>query len=198
MSALSCWYARSSTSCARRSRRPLWSTDGRRPGRSWRLPRSAPGWGWGRCPSTRSPHAGFALRHAALREAETRQARADLIAAARTEGAEWVALHETGDPLAGFADPYGSIRVHLLRVGDREAGVQPDPATGAVAHTLTVVGLDPLNGDLVDDDPGIADLTYSDCTSFRSGEVALRGLVEEVAAQGSCRIMDDCVVYEVW
>jgi hypothetical protein len=142
--------------------------------------------------------AGFALRHAALRDVETRRARADLITAARTEGAEWVALHETGDPLAGFADPYGSIRVHLASGLAIVAGVQPDPGTGAVAHTLTVVGLDPVNGDLLDDDPGIADLTYSDCTSFRSGEVALRGLVEEVSAQGSCRIMDDCVVYEVW
>lgn len=156
------------------------------------------GLGLGSLPVDQVAGAGFALRHAALREAETRQARADLIAAARTEGAEWVALHETGDPLAGFADPYGSIRVHLPSGLAIVAGVQPDPATGAVAHTLTVVGLDPLNGDLVDDDPGIADLTYSDCTSFRSGEVALRGLVEEVAAQGSCRIMDDCVVYEVW
>jgi hypothetical protein len=142
--------------------------------------------------------AGFALRHSALRDAESRFARAGLIAAARAESAEWVVLHETGDPLAGFADPYGSIRLHLASGLAIVAGVQPDQRTGAVAHTLTVVGLDPVNGDLLDDDPGIADLTYSDCTSFHSGEVALRGLVEEVAAQGSCRIMDDCVVYEVW
>jgi hypothetical protein len=45
-----------------------------------------------------------------------------------------------------------------------------------------VVRLDPLSGDLVDDDPGIADLAYSDSSSFRSGEAALREVVEEAAA----------------
>jgi hypothetical protein len=138
--------------------------------------------------------AGFALRHSALRDAESRFARAVLIAAARDEGADWVVLHETGDPLAGFADPYGSIRLHLASGLAIVAGVHPDPGTGAVAHTLTVVGLDPVNGDLLDDDPGIADLTCSDCASFRGGEVALRGLVEEIAVQDvsdhgrACRI----------
>jgi hypothetical protein len=127
--------------------------------------------------------AGFALKHAALHAAETRRARTELIAAARDEAVDWVVLHESGDPLAGFADPYGSTRMHLRTGLAIVAGVLPDPGTGAPVRTLTVVRLDPLTGDLVDDDPGVADLTYSDTSSFRSGETALRGLVEELAVE---------------
>jgi len=125
--------------------------------------------------------AGFALRHAALQALESRRARADLVSAAREGGADWAVLHESGDLLAGFADPYGSTRMHLASGLAIVAGVQPDPSNGAAVHTLTVVQLDPLTGDVVDDDPGVADMAYSDCASFRSAEIALRGLVEEVA-----------------
>jgi len=127
--------------------------------------------------------AGFALKHSALQAVEVRRARVELIAEARREGDTWVVLHETGDPLAGFADPYGSRRMHLASGLAIVAGVLPDARTGAPIRTLTVVKLDPQTGDLLDDDPGIADLTYSDTASFRSGETALRGLVEEVAAE---------------
>jgi hypothetical protein len=126
--------------------------------------------------------AAFALRHAALQAEETRRARTELIAAARSDGADWVVLHETGDLLAGFADPYGSTRMHLGSGLAIVAAVQPDLTTGVAVRTLTVVRLDPRTGDLVDDDPGIADLQYSDSTSFRSGEAALREVVEETAA----------------
>ncbi len=126
--------------------------------------------------------AAFALRQVALQAEEARRARSDLVAAARAEGADWVVLHETGDPLAGFADPYGATRMHLASGLAIVASMQPDPATGVAVHTLTVVRLDPRTGDLVDDDPGVADLTYTDSSSFRSGEVALREVVEEAAA----------------
>ncbi|MEU4290616.1 hypothetical protein AB0E63_20515 [Kribbella sp. NPDC026596] len=126
--------------------------------------------------------AAFALRQVALQAEETRRARSELIAAARAEGADWVVLHETGDPLAGFADPYGSTRMHLESGLAIVAAVQPDLTTGAAVHTLTVVRLDLRTGDLVDDDPGVADLAYSDSASFRSGQAALREVVEELAA----------------
>ena len=126
--------------------------------------------------------AAFALRHAALQADETRRARSELIAAAREEGADWVVLHESGDLLAGFADPYGTTRMHLASGLAIVAAVQPELTTGATVRTLTVVRLDPLTGDLVDDDPGIADHAYSDSSSFRSGEAALREVVEEAAA----------------
>jgi hypothetical protein len=126
--------------------------------------------------------AAFALRQAALQAEETRRARSELIAAARSEGDDWVVLHETGDPLAGFADPYGSTRMHLESGLAIVAAVQPDLTTGAAVHTLTVVRLDLRTGDLVDDDPGVADLAYSDSSSFRSGQTALREVVEELAA----------------
>lgn len=133
-------------------------------------------------PPDRVAGAGFALRHAALQAQEARQARADLVSTAHASGSEWVVLHESGDLLAGFADPYGSTRMHLRSGLAIVAGVLPDPATGATVHTLTVVRLDPDTGDLADDDPGLADMAYSDCASFRSGEIALRGLVEEMAS----------------
>jgi len=126
--------------------------------------------------------AAFALRQAVLQADEIRRARSELIEAARTESTDWVLLHETGDPLAGFADPYGSTRMHLASGLAIVAGVQPDLSTGAAVRTLTVVRLDPRTGDLLDDDPGIADLTYSDSSSFRTGEAALREVVEETAA----------------
>jgi len=126
--------------------------------------------------------AAFALRHGALQADETRRARSELIAAARQEGADWVVLHESGDLLAGFADPYGTTRMHLASGLAIVAAVQPELTTGATVRTLTVVRLDPLTGDLVDDDPGIADHAYSDSSSFRSGEAALREVVEEAAA----------------
>ncbi|GAB6984900.1 hypothetical protein [Nocardioides pyridinolyticus] len=134
-------------------------------------------------PADQVAGAGFAMRHAALQAEEARRARLDLVAAARAEGAEWVVLHESGDQLAGFADPYGSTRLHLRSGLAIVAGVIPDPATGATVHTLTVVRLDPESGDLVDGDPGLADMTYFDCASFRSGEIALRGMVEKLASQ---------------
>lgn len=133
-------------------------------------------------PADQVAGAGFAMRHAALHAEEARRARADLVSAARAECADWVVLHESGDLLAGFADPYGSTRMHLPSGLAIVAGVLPDPATGATVHTLTVVRLDPDTGDLLDDDPGLADIAYSDCASFRSGEIALRGLVEELAS----------------
>lgn len=126
--------------------------------------------------------AAFALRHGALQAEETRRARSELIAAARKQGATWVVLHETGDPLAGFADPYGSTRMHLTSGLAIVAAVQPDLTTGAAVCTLTVVRLDLTTGDLVDDDPGIADLTYSDSSSFRSGQAALQEVVEELGS----------------
>ena len=133
-------------------------------------------------PAEQVAGAGFALRHSALQAQESRRARGALLATAHAEGAEWVALHESGDLLAGFADPYGSTRMHLASGLAIVAGVMPDPATGATIHTLAVVRLDSTTGDVLDDDPGLADVAYSDCASFRSGEVALRGLVEELAA----------------
>ena len=123
--------------------------------------------------------AAFALRHGALQAEESRRARSELIAAAKAEGADWVVLHETGDPLAGFADPYGSTSMHLESGLAIVAAVQPDLTTGAAVHTLTVVRLDLRTGD-----PGIADLQYSDSSSFRSGQAALREVVEELAAAG--------------
>lgn len=127
--------------------------------------------------------AAFALRHSALHAQEARQARAALVRAARDEGAEWVVLHESGDLLAGLADPYGSTRMHLGSGLAIVAGMHPDPGNGSPVHTLTVVRLDKESGDLVDDDPGVADLDYSDASSFRSGETALRDLVEDRAAR---------------
>jgi MoxR-like ATPase len=129
--------------------------------------------------------AAFALRQTVLQADESRRARSELIAAARAGAADWVVLHETGDPLAGFADPYGSTRMHLPSGLAIVAAVQPDLATGAPVHTLTVVRLDPRTGDLLDDDPGVADdLAYSDSSSFRTGEAALREVVEEAATAG--------------
>jgi hypothetical protein len=136
----------------------------------------------GSLPADQVAGAGFAMRHAVLQAQEARRARAELVSAARTGGAEWVVLHETGDLLAGFADPYGSTRMHLESGLAIVAGVLPDSESGATVHTLTVVRLDPDTGDLLDDDPGLADIAYSDCASFRSGEIALRGLVEELAS----------------
>lgn len=124
----------------------------------------------------------FAIRHAELHAEEVRRARMSRVAAARGEGADWVLLHESGDLLAGFADPYGSTRMHVASGLAIVARVQPDLTTGAAMRTLTVVRLDPTTGDLVDADPGVADVAYSDCASFRSGETALRVLVEEAAA----------------
>jgi hypothetical protein len=126
--------------------------------------------------------AGFAMRYAVLAAEEARRARADLVSAARLEAVDWVVLHESGDLLAGFADPYGSTHMHLPSGLAIVAGVLPDPDSGATVHTLTVVRLDPDTGDLVDDDPGVADIAYSDCASFRSGEIALRCLVEGLAS----------------
>jgi hypothetical protein len=126
--------------------------------------------------------AAFALRQTALQVEEARRARSELIEAARAEGADWVVLHETGDPLAGFADPYGSTRMHLASGLAIVASTQPDLTTGAAVCSLTVIRLDLRTGDLVDDDPGIADLDYSDSSSFRSGQTALQGVVEEIAA----------------
>lgn len=134
-------------------------------------------------PADQVAGAGFAMRHAALQAEEARRARAELVSAARADGADWVVLHESGDLLAGFADPYGSTRLHLPSGLAIVAGVLPDPATGATVHTLTVVRLDPESGDLVDGDPGLADIAYCDCASFRSGEIALRGMVEELASE---------------
>lgn len=136
----------------------------------------------GSLPMEQVAGAAFALRQAVLQADEIRRARSELIDAARAEGADWVLLHETGDPLAGLADPYGSTRMHLASGLAIVAGVQPDLSTGAAVRTLTVVRLDPCTGDLLDDDPGIADLTYSDSSSFRTGEAALREVVEETSA----------------
>lgn len=133
-------------------------------------------------PADQVAGAAFALRHSALQAQESRRARGALLAAAHAEGAEWVVLHESGDLLAGFADPYGSTRMHLASGLAIVAGVMPDPATGTTIHTLAVVRLDATTGDLLDDDPGLADVAYSDCASFRSGEITLRGLVEELSA----------------
>ncbi|MEV5966378.1 hypothetical protein AB0L70_31715 [Kribbella sp. NPDC051952] len=126
--------------------------------------------------------AAFALRQTVLQSEETRRARTVLIETARAEGADWVVLHESGDPLAGFADPYGSTRMHVTSGLAIVAAVQPDLGTGAAVCTLTVIRLDLTTGDLVDDDPGIADLTYSDSSTFRSGQAALQEVVEELAA----------------
>jgi hypothetical protein len=134
-------------------------------------------------PADQVAGAGFAMRHAALQAEEACRARAEIVAAARADDADWVVLHESGDLLAGLADPYGSTRMHLPSGLAIVAGVLPDPASGATVHTLTVVRLDPESGDLVDVDPGLADVAYFDCTSFRSGEIALRGIVEELASE---------------
>ncbi|GAB3201164.1 hypothetical protein GCM10027062_22540 [Nocardioides hungaricus] len=127
--------------------------------------------------------AAFALRCAALQAQEARKARTELVRAARVEGAGWVVLHESGDPLAGLADPYGSTRMHVGSGLAIVAGLHPDPSDGSPVRTLVVVQLDPETGDLLDDDPGVADLACPDVASLRAGESTLRGLVEQRASR---------------
>jgi hypothetical protein len=127
--------------------------------------------------------AAFALRQATLQAQEARQLRIERVAAARAEGADWVVLHEGGNLSAGLADPYGSTRMHVASGLAVVSGIYPDPATGGPVRTLTVVGLDPRTGDLVDDDPGVADLECLDERTFLSAEHDLRGLVERRSSE---------------
>jgi hypothetical protein len=128
--------------------------------------------------------AAFSLRDAALRAEGARSARLRLLQEARENGAEWVVLHETGQLGAGLASPYGLTRMHVPTGVAIVAAVQPDPTTGGALHMLTVVRLDPESGDLVDDDPGLADTAYVDAASFGGAEQALVAVVENHAHKG--------------
>lgn len=119
--------------------------------------------------------AAFVLREGELKAQRHRQSQEDRIGVARLAGQEWVVLDERGDVDAGLVDPYQCTEMHVASGLALVSLVQLDPSQGIVNYVVAVIQLDPLSGQLIDAEPGIADWEeHDDREAFVAHREAVR------------------------
>jgi hypothetical protein len=135
----------------------------------------------GDLPAVHGAGVGFALRDAELRASAHQGDQIQIVAEARSSGAAWAKLHETGDLSVGLADPYQSIELHLATGVAIVSAVESNPATMLPNYVLTVIRMDPVTAVPTDIDPGIVDVQeLNDVDSFTTAQGQLYALVESM------------------
>jgi hypothetical protein len=135
----------------------------------------------GDLPAVHIAGVGFALRDAELRASAHQGDQIQIVAEARSSGAAWAKLHETGDLSVGLADPYQSIELHLATGVAIVSAVESNPATMLPNYVLTVIRMDPVTAVPTDIDPGIVDVQeLNDVDSFTTAQGQLYALVESM------------------
>lgn len=144
---------------------------------------SARGLAAGALPHEQVAGAAFALREKEIREQGGRQARQDRINAARLSGEAWVLLDESGEVESGLLDPYRRTEMHLASGLTVMSLVQPDSSDGEPIFVVSVIKLDPLNGELLDASPGIEDWAeHTRQEDFIAHREAVRDRISQGAA----------------
>ena len=104
----------------------------------------------------------FSVRMREVKEAEHRAQQVVRIDGARSQGAEWVQLHEKGALEHGLMDTYSSIEMHLASGAAMVCSVEQNPQSAAANFVLTVILMDVENGQMIDMDPGIFPMSEHD------------------------------------
>jgi hypothetical protein len=101
--------------------------------------------------------AAFALREREIMEQNSRKLLMERINKANLEADIWVTLDEAGNVNSGLMDPYRCTEMHLATGLALMSMTQSDPSTGEPIFVISVIKLDPVNGNLLDSSPGIED-----------------------------------------
>lgn len=119
--------------------------------------------------------AAFSIRYRELLEEINRQEARRLILEGREQGAGWIVLHQTDNPLA----PYRRLEMHLKSGAGLHAFIEPDPDTGGPLFGVELVQLDPQTGDWLSDVPALAERqTFSGRQQWEQAARQLRARYE--------------------
>lgn len=125
--------------------------------------------------------AAFSFRRAAILAEQARRRREALVRQARDEGDTWVRLVESGDLGAGVLAPFHALDLHLDTGLGLVQSVEMDPLDGGARHIVSVIRLDPVDGEIEDLEPGFVEPIESlDAETHRGIVADVRRRIEHV------------------
>lgn len=128
--------------------------------------------------------AAFGLRHREVEAAQRRRHRIDAVAAARTSGATWVTVDESGSVDQPGMSPYQRVDMCLADGSAIRATVDVDPDSYAPAHALEQLWLDRETGTVTQGSDGVAE-TFRDRTSWEAAVARWRAATKTRGSNGS-------------